>query len=131
MQVEVEINSTHIIDNTQESEKNKCTGEITYYNKGAILEFTEKHEEQELKFKMSILENKIITYRNNQSLIFDLEHKSKSTVTTPYGEIKINVTTKKINIVKLQEQIKEINLEYEIELENGMKYDNLVDIVVK
>ena len=131
MQVEVEINSTHIIDNTQESEKNKCTGEITYYNKGAILEFTEKHEEQELKFKMSILENKIITYRNNQSLIFDLEHKSKSALTTPYGEIKINLTTKKIKIVKSQEQIKEINLEYEIELENGMKYDNLVDIVVK
>ena len=131
MKVEVEINSRQIFEDTQESEKSKCIGEITYYNKGAILEFTEKHEEQELKFKMSILENKIITYRNNQSLIFDLEHKSKSTLTTPYGEIKINVTTKKINIVKLQEQIKEINLEYEIELENGMKYDNLVDIVVK
>ena len=44
MKVEIEINSKQVFENSQESEKNNCVGEITYYNKGAILEFTEKHE---------------------------------------------------------------------------------------
>ena len=42
MLVEVEINSQQIFENSQDSEKNKCIGEITYYNKGAILQVTEK-----------------------------------------------------------------------------------------
>ncbi len=130
MKVEVEINSRQIFEDSLESEKNKCIGEITYHNKGAILEFVEKNEEQELKFKMTILVDKIITNRNNQNLVFDLKNKSKSILETPFGKINMNVTTKKINVVKLKEEIKEIHLEYVIELENGIKYNNLVDVLL-
>ena len=130
MKVEVEINSRQIFEDSWESEKNKCIGEIRYHNKGAILEFVEKNEEQELNFKMTILEDKIITNRNNQNLVFDLKNKSKSILETPFGKINMNVTTKKINVVKLKEEIKEIHLEYVIELENGIKYNNLVDVLL-
>lgn len=130
MKVEVEINSRQIFEDTQESEKSKCIGEITYYNKGAILEFVEKHEEQQLKFKMNILKDKIITNRNNQNLVFDLKIKSRSILETPFGKINMNVTTKKIDIIKLKEEIKEIHLEYVIELENGIKYNNFVDVLL-
>ena len=52
MPVEVEINSQQIFENSQDSENSKCLGEITYHNKGAVLQFTEKYENQELKFKI-------------------------------------------------------------------------------
>lgn len=130
MQVNVEINSKQIFQDHEEEEKNKCEGEITYHNNGTILEFTEKYEDQELKFKMTILKEKIITDRNGQTMIFDLENKNRTTLNTPYGVLNMQVTTKKINITKEAEEIKIIQLEYEIELENSMKYDNEVEIKV-
>ncbi len=128
MKVNVEINSRQIFKNHKESETHKCQGEINYHNNGTVLEFTEKYEEQELKFKMTILENKVITDRNGQAMIFDLENKNHSILVTPYGNINLEVTTKKIEISRQENQIKQIYLEYEIELENGEKYDNVVEI---
>ena len=77
---------------------------------------------------MTILEEKIITKRNGQDMIFDLKNKNKSKLVTPYGDINLEVTTKKIQISKQASQIKQIYLEYEIELENGERYDNIVKI---
>lgn len=131
MPVEVEINSKQIFENTTDGESNKCEGQITYHNKGAILEFTEKYEDQELKFKMTILENKIITLRNNQNMIFDLKNKNNTTLNTPYGILNMTITTKKMDIIREGSNIREIHLGYDIELENGIKYYNIVDINVK
>mgnify|MGYP001067402987 CR=1 FL=1 len=128
MQVNVEITSSQIFKDHEAGESHKCLGEITYHNNGTVLEFTEKYEEQELKFKMTILEEKIITKRNGQDMIFDLKNKNKSKLVTPYGDINLEVTTKKIQISKQASQIKQIYLEYEIELENGERYDNIVKI---
>lgn len=130
MLVEVEINSQQIFENSQDSEKNKCIGEITYYNKGAILQFTEKYENQELKFKMTILHDKIITIRNNQSMIFDIKNKHNTTLNTPYGVLSMKITTKILNVIQQTNKIKEIHLGYEIELENGIQYYNKVDIAI-
>ncbi|MCI8352284.1 MAG: DUF1934 domain-containing protein [Clostridia bacterium] len=130
MQVNVEITSKQIFKDHEDGESHKCLGEITYHNNGTVLEFTEKYEEQELKFKMTILEEKIITKRNGQDMIFDLKNKNKSVLATPYGEIKLIVSTKKIDILKSNNEIKQIYLEYEIELENGERYDNVVQISI-
>lgn len=133
MKVNVEINSKQIMkDGQTETEINKCVGEITHYEKGTILEFTEKHEEQniELKFKMTILENKVITERNGQTMIFDLKSKNNTTLSTPYGELNMIITTNKIEIAKNGDFIEKIRLEYEIKLENSMDYDNIVEIIL-
>lgn len=130
MQVNVEITSKQIFKDHEDGESHKCLGEITYHNNGTVLEFTEKYEEQELKFKMTILEEKIITKRNGQDMIFDLKNKNRSILATPYGEINLVITTKKIQISKSNNEIKQIYLEYEIELENGEKYDNIVEIKI-
>lgn len=131
MPVEVEIKSKQILEDHEENETNKCQGEIEYHNKGAILKFTEKYEDQELKFKMTILENKIITDRNGQAMIFDLQNKNNTTLNTPYGVLSMVITTKVIDITKEENNIKRIYLEYNIELENSMKYDNIVEINLK
>ncbi len=130
MKVKVEISSKQKFSDHEETENNTSIGEIIYKENGALLEFTEKYEElnQELHFKMSILENKIITYRNNQTMIFDLENKNSTTLETPLGSMSMDITTNKINIEKQEKEIRRIYLEYEIELENGMKYNNEVEI---
>lgn len=133
MQVNVKINSKQIMkDGQEETEMNKCVGKITYYEKGTILEFTEKHEEQdmELKFKMTILENKVITQRNGQPMIFDLQNKTNSTLNTPYGELNMIITTNKMEIVKNGDFIEKIRLEYEIQLENSIEYNSIVEIIL-
>lgn len=128
MQVKVEIISKQKFEDHEKSEVNKCDGEITYHNKGAVLKFIEKYEDQELKFKVTILENKVIVDRNNQIMILEKGIRTPSIVNTPYGEMKMNVITREINIIKEKEEIRKINLGYEIELENDMKYYNEVNI---
>ncbi len=112
-------------------EVNTSEGEIVYYNNGAILEFIEKYEDIELKFKMTILENKIITLRNGQSMIFDKNNKNNTTLNTPYGMLNMTITTQKIEVIKKENEIEEIHLFYNIELENSMKYDNKVNVYIK
>ena len=131
MQVEVKITSEQIIEQKHEKETNKSSDEITYYPNGAVLQFTEKYEDQELVFKMTILEDKIITLRNGQNMTFDKKIPSHTTLNTPYGILNMTITTKEIEVVKYKEEIKEIHLFYHIELENSMEYDNKVDIYIK
>lgn len=131
MKVNVEINSKQIFEDHEVGESNKAIGEITYHNNGTVLEFTEKYEEQELKFKMTILEGKVITYRNGQPMIFELGKITKSTIDTQYGNINMNVKTNNIEIQEDDDQIKSIILEYDIQIENQMKYKNKVEILIK
>lgn len=131
MKVNVEINSKQIFEDHEVGESNKAIGEITYHNNGTVLEFTEKYEEQELKFKMTILEGKVITYRNGQPMIFDKSKTTKSALTTQYGNINMNITTNNINVQKDDNKIKSILLEYDIDIENQMKYKNRVEIFIK
>lgn len=130
MKVNVEITSKQIFGDHEEGETNKCVGEVTYHNNGTVLEFTEKYEEQELKFKMTILKEKIITYRNGQPMIFELGKTTKSSIVTQYGNIDMNVKTNKIEIQREDNKIKSILLEYDIEIENQMKYKNRVEILI-
>ena len=130
MKVEVEITSTQKFEDHTEQETNKCQGTITKHDKGQVLEFIEKYENQELKFKMTILENKVIALRNGQTMIFDKSMPNKTTLNTIYGTLNMTITTNKIDIVKENENIQAIYLEYQIELENGMTYDNIVKIKI-
>lgn len=130
MKVSVEIISKQIFEDHEEGETNKCVGEIAYHNNGTVLEFTEKYEEQELKFKMTILKEKIITYRNGQPMIFELGKTTKSSITTQYGNINMNIKTNNIKIQEVDEQIKSILLEYDIEIEEQMEYKNRVEILI-
>lgn len=130
MKVNVEINSKQIFEEHEESELNKCQGEITYHNNGTVLEFTEKNEEQELKFKITILEEKVITYRNGQPMIFDKSKTTKSALTTQYGNINMYIKTNNIDIKKEDNNIKSILLEYDIEIEEQMEYKNRVEIII-
>lgn len=131
MKVDVEITSKQVFGDHEEGETNKCIGEITYHNNGTVLEFTEKYEEQELKFKITILKEKIITYRNGQSMIFELGQTTKSSIATQYGNIDMNVKTNNIEIQKEDNEIKSILLEYDIQIENQMEYKNMVEILIK
>lgn len=129
MEVEVEISSKQIIDGKiAGSETNTCKGKIEYYKNGEMLEFTEKYEEQELKFKINILKDKIVINRNGQNMILDLKNKTKASLETPYGSMDMLVLAKHIEIKKEENFIKQIYLKYEIELEENTKYDNIVEI---
>lgn len=130
MQVKVEINAKQKFEDHEESQINKCDGKITYHNKGAILEFTEKYEQEEIKFKLTILTDKIIINRNNQTMILEKGIRTASILNTPYGEMRMNIITKEINLEKEKEEIHNIKLGYEIELENNMKYYNEVNIKI-
>lgn len=131
MKVDIQIQSKQIYEGKEETEKNNCQGEINYLKNGTILEFTEKYDEGELQFKMTILDEKIITKRNGQDMIFDLKNKHNTTLDTPYGTLGMTIDTKKIQIQKHEDKIEKINLEYEIEIENSMKYMNEVNITLK
>ena len=130
MKTNVEIVSKQIYEGKIETESNMCEGEINYLENGTVLEFTEKSELGELQFKMTILKEKIIILRNGQNMTLDLKNKQKATLDTPYGNLSMSIDTKKIQIKKQEEKIKTINLEYEIELENSMKYMNEVNIIL-
>lgn len=131
MEVKVKINSKQIFEDGRiEEENNNTTGNIEYLNNGIILEFIEKYDKEELKFKVNILKDKIVIRRNEQNMILDLNNKTKALLETPYGVINLLVTTKGIEIIKDKENLKKLHLKYQIELEDGMKYDNVVDILI-
>lgn len=128
MEVKVKIKSEQIFEDRKDSEENICNGKIEYLEKGTILKFTEKFEEQELKFKMTILENKIIIDRQNQTMTLDYNIDDNCVLETPYGSMNMTVQTQEMQIEKHNELIQNIILKYKITLENGMKYDNIVTI---
>lgn len=131
MKVEVKIKSEQIFEDRTDSEEHICDGQIEYLEKGTVLEFTEKFEEQELKFKMTILENKIIIVRQNQTMTLDYNIDNNCILETPYGSMNMTVHTQEMKIEKNNELIEKMVLKYKITLENGMQYDNVVTIELK
>lgn len=130
MKVKVKIKSEQIFEDRRDSEEHVCEGEIEYLEKGTILKFTEKFEEQELKFKMTILENKIIIDRQNQTMTLDYNMDDNCILETPYGSMNMTVHTQEMQIEKDNELIQNIILKYKITLENGMKYDNIIKLFI-
>ena len=77
---------------------------------------------------MTILKNKIIIDRQNQTMTLDYEKDDNCKLETPYGNMDMMVHTKEMNIEKDEELIHKIILKYQITLQNQMKYDNNVEI---
>ena len=42
----------------------------------------------------------------------------------------MNITTHQIQIIKEKEEIKEINMEYDIEIQDSIKYPNKIEITI-
>ena len=128
MNVKVTIQSEQIFKDHKELETHQCEGTIEYLKNGTILAFVEKIEQQELHFKMTLLKDKVMIDRQNQTMTFDYQKDDNCEVATPYGNLKMTVHTTKIQITKQEEKIEQILLEYDICLENGMQYANRVTI---
>lgn len=128
MKVKVKIKSEQIIEENREIEENLCEGEIEYLQNGTILTFAEKFENQVLNFKMTILKNKIIIDRQNQTMTLDYEIDDNCKLETPYGSMNMTVHTQEMQIQKEEELIQKMILKYHIILQNQMQYDNIVTI---
>lgn len=128
MQVIVETKTEQIIDGQKQVIEQKGNGTFEIHEKGSVLSWNVIQEKQE--YKMTILENKIIVKANNETRIFELEKATKSILQTEYGNIDINITTHKIEIIKEKEQLKEINMEYDIQIQDTIKYPNKIKITI-
>lgn len=131
MNVKVKIKSEQLFKEHKEQEEHQCEGKIEYLKNGTILEFVEKIEQQELHFKMTILKEKIMIDRQNQTMTLDKKKDDNCEIATPYGNMKMTVHTTNMQITKQEETIQQILLEYDICLENGMKYGNRVTIEIQ
>ena len=126
MQVIVETKTEQIIDGQKQIIQQKGNGCLVIHEKGSILSWNVEEEKQ--AFKMTILENKIILKTNNQTRIFELGKETKSVLQTQYGNMNMNITTHQIQIIKEKEEIKEINMEYDIEIQYTIEYENKIKI---
>lgn len=126
MQVKVETKTEQIIDGQKQIIEQKGNGTFEIHEKGSVLSWKVKEEKQE--FKMTILENKILLKTNNQIRTFELGRTTSSILQTEYGNMDMNITTHKIEIIKEKEPISKIKLEYDIELQETMKYLNIIEI---
>lgn len=128
MQVKVETKTEQIIDGQKQIIEQKGNGTFEIHEKGSVLSWKIKEEKQE--YKMTILENKILLKTNNQTRIFELGRTTSSILQTEYGNMNMNITTHQIEITKQKEQISKIKLEYDIEIQETMKYLNIIEIKI-
>lgn len=128
MEVIVETKTEQIINGEKQVIHKKEKGNFEIYEKGSILSWNVVEEKQ--KFKMTILENKIIVKTNNETRNFELGKTTKSILQTEYGNIDINITTHEIQLIKEKEELKEINMEYDIQIQNSIKYQNKIKIII-
>lgn len=131
MKVKVKIKSEQILEEGKNGEEHISDGEIQYLKNGAMLKFTEKFDQQEINFKMTILDNKIIIDRQGQAMTLDYEIDDNCQIDTPYGSMNMTVHTQEIKIEKKEELINVILLKYHITLENKVEYDNVVTIYLE
>ena len=128
MQVIVETKTEQIIDGEKHVIEQKGKGTFEIHEKGSVLSWKVKEEKQE--FKMTILENKIVLKTNNETRIFEQGKETKTIMQTQYGNMDMNITTHQIQIIKEKEEIKEINMEYDIEIQDSIKYPNKIEITI-
>lgn len=126
MQVIVETKTEQIIDGEKHVIEQKGKGNFEIHEKGYVLTWNVAEEKQ--AFKMTILENKIVLKTNNETRIFEQGKETKTIMQTQYGNMDMNITTHQIQIIKEKEEIKEINMEYEIEIQHTIKYENIIKI---
>ena len=128
MQVIVETKTEQIIDGEKHVIEQKGKGTFEIHEKGSVLTWNVAEEKQE--FKMTILENKIVLKTNNETRIFEQGKETKTIMQTQYGNMDMNITTHQIQIIKEKEELKEINMEYDIEIQDSIKYPNKIEITI-
>lgn len=126
MEIKVTIQATQNFGKHTQTEVNYCKGEATYLEKEEILEFTEKQEQEEIQFKLVITEDKIISVRNGQQMIFDLENEDHIKYETPQGSIPMSVNTQQIQVTRENNVITQIRLLYTITMQEQQSYSNEV-----
>lgn len=125
--MQVELYTKQFYEDHKEEETTIYEGQLKTALKGSILEFWNV----ETKYQMTILENKILLKKPNQTMIFEKDKKTKSELQTPYGVLSMNLTTTHMEIIGQNEQIQKIVLHYEIELDGTKPYQNQIEIKVK
>lgn len=126
MKINVELKSVQTIEKQEEKQMVKTKGEIKTLEKGTIIEFVDK----KIKYKIIILQEKIILNKNNEQMIFEIDKTTKSNIKTQYGDINIIIYTKNIEIKKENGKIIDILLNYQIKLEEQISYQNKVEIKI-
>ncbi len=126
MKINVELKSVQTIEKQEEKQIVKTKGEIKTLEKGTIIEFVDK----KIKYKIIILQEKIILNKNNEQMIFEIDKTTKSNIKTQYGDINIIIYTKNIKIKKENGKIVDILLNYQIKLEEQISYKNKVEIKI-
>ena len=124
--MEIEIKSTQILENNKETILQKGNAKIEQHIKGTMI--TWKTREDNITYQMTILENKIILKKSNQTMIFEKGKTTNSNLQTPYGTINMKITTNHMEIEKGDNQLKKVILDYQIELENTTPYQNQIEI---
>ncbi len=126
MKINVELKSVQTIEKQEEKQIVKTKGEIKNLEKGTIIEFVDK----KIKYKIIILQEKIILNKNKEQMIFETNKTTKSNIKTQYGDINIIIYTKNIEIKKENGKIVDILLNYQIKLEEQISYKNKVEIKI-
>lgn len=127
--MEIEIKSTQMIDNKKETMIQKAIGSIKRYEKGIKIIWNSSNEST--NFEMIIVQDKILLKKPNQTMVFELGKTTTSVLQMPYGSIHMYITTNYLEIVKQNEMIDKIILEYEIKLENTIPYQNQIEMIIK
>lgn len=125
--MQIELCTKQIYEKHNEKQKQTYQGHLKNAPKGSILEFGNEKE----NYQMTILENKIILKKPNQTIIFEREKTTNSTLQTPYGSINMKITTNHMKIEKEDNQLKKVILDYQIELENQKPYQNQIEINIR
>lgn len=129
MKIQIETKSTQIIDGKAQTMLFKGKGNLENFEKGSII--TWDIPKENLSFKMTVLDNKILLKKENQNMIFSLGNTTKSSLKTAQGILDMEITTTHIEIAKQEEMIRRILLEYDINIEDIIKYQNKIEIVIK
>lgn len=126
MKVGIELKATQMMQGKIDEQLIQCGGEMNYLAKGTIIKF----KDAEIEYQMTILKDKILIYRNHQKMIFEWGKKTKSSIQTAYGIINMQIDTQKIHVLKEDENITKVLLEYEINLEGQIQYQNKIEIKI-
>ena len=122
--MQIELYTKQFYEDHKEEEKTIYKGQLKTALKGSILEFWNV----ETKYQMTILENKILLKKPNQTMTFEKGKKTRTELQTPYGNVCMNLTTTHMEIIGQNEQIQKIILHYEIELDGTKPYQNQIEI---
>ena len=122
--MEIEIKSTQIDTILQ-----KGIANIKQCEKGILLSW--EIVEEGLHFQMILLQDKILLKNPEQKMTFELGKTTKSMLQTPYGNLEMQITTKHMEIIKQNENISKIILQYQIKIEDTSGYENQIEITIK